>query len=428
MVFNFGEWDGNPLTPDEKAQGYYVSFGYKRRAVMVRWYFCPPGARDLGFATIYASSIWTDSYSNCLQDLGEIPLGWVNKVTGVRLDNQPNPKWNNGRPPLGVTGQHPCGRPEWFLGPVPDGGGRRGPGGLPVCCNPALGAAIGLGRGRPALASGAAFGLGRLNVQAALGLLGRAPAAAELGVGASPIAVAAGLALAALDAPAGPLAVSALPTASAPVVLGPPAAANGIEFARGDVFIDWSVLLGFLGGGNTQYDLHVLLAVATVNGTAVLSQCRWYHVGIVYDGVNLIGYTDANPDGSTAAAGLLVPNGTGIFWSSLGGGLYGSGDWSEVRVYAAALTPAEIVADAQGTVQAGITAQYPCNDGAGVTVTDVIGGANGTLVNGPVWIADGPGGGAIRFDAALSQYVAAPDTIGNIPPFTVTLWYRPPRS
>lgn len=119
---------------------------FTRKQVLIRWYWCAPDAKPLGYDTIYASSDWLSQLENCPTELGEIPRYTKTRESGRFVSNMREPVWSRGDPPLGATGQAPCGPRELWNGPLNGAPGlKRGPGGLPICCNAALGAAMGMG-------------------------------------------------------------------------------------------------------------------------------------------------------------------------------------------------------------------------------------------------------------------------------------------
>jgi len=118
----------------QQTRGVRASLGFcysPPPLVRVRWYFAPVGAKPLPFPTIWGSTLWSDDYERAEQTIGEVP-------------NQLLSKWNNGRPPDGATGQHFCGSVDDFQIPKTWGGPKerlkRGPSGLPLCCNAHLAA------------------------------------------------------------------------------------------------------------------------------------------------------------------------------------------------------------------------------------------------------------------------------------------------
>lgn len=111
------------------AIGWFVA---TPRQTRVRWYFAPEGALPLPKGTIFDSADFLDHYEQCQPKYGEQPF---------------SPRtYSNGKPPQGATGKQFCGLPGDFLVPKkwsPDLPTlKRGPTGLPLCCNPALRGAI----------------------------------------------------------------------------------------------------------------------------------------------------------------------------------------------------------------------------------------------------------------------------------------------
>jgi len=89
------------------------------------------------------------------------------------------------------------------------------------------------------------------------------------------------------------------------------------------------------------------------------------------------------------------------------------------------LGPAAGVANADLTE--GLVAYWTLDDGSGTTAVDVVGGHNGTLVNGPVWTPPGDfkmGTGALQFDGVDDVVSIEPfDVIGG--GITLAAWMKP---
>lgn len=399
-----------------------------RRQTMIRWYRAPEGALDFPHATSYRSSFWDSFIEACDRDIGEIPSYLRTTGSGELIDGTLKPKWSRGDAPLGATGQSFCGRPEWFADYVPPGGMPRGPGGLPACCNPALGAAVGLERLPVISPSAAVIGLTVRRIPTAVGLSPLTPALTGIGLASvqhpdgavalsaldviSPEAV--GIGLAGMDAPAGEIG------------MGPLASSGQMYFSRG-TGLGWSVQWGNFGfAAVVSAAINAVGIFPIVTGSATQSQQRWYHLAVVWDLLSVSIYQDGNLDASAPAvlASLRPPVG-GDAWNTNGSVF--NGDWSLIRIYQAALTDGDVALDAMGTAAAGLVAEYPCDDGAGVTVTDTVGAANGTL-DVASWLADGPGGGCVHFAPGFALQGNFPSLLSNVLPFTVTIWYRPPRT
>lgn len=107
--------------------------GQTPKRVRVRWYFAPEGAKPIPGGTIWASTDWSSIYELADAEMGEVPR------TGTS-------RGNNGKAPLGATGQHHCGKSIDFRqakvwnpsAPTL----KRGATGLPICCSPATSAAV----------------------------------------------------------------------------------------------------------------------------------------------------------------------------------------------------------------------------------------------------------------------------------------------
>jgi hypothetical protein len=72
----------------------------------------------------------------------------------------------------------------------------------------------------------------------------------------------------------------------------------------------------------------------------------------------------------------------------------------------------------------GIAGWWPFDEGSGAATIDASGAGNdGTLVNSPAW-TNGVIGNALRFNAAATNYVSAPQPLPSISNFTIMLWAR----
>lgn len=142
-----------PLQPPPAAdlRNYAMGLGRPdnptaRKQVMVRWYWAPLGAKPLPYETCYRSTLALSELEIGSQLIGEIPRYTKTFTDGHYCDGTADPRWTRSILPLGATGQQACGAPELWNDAL-NGAPLlpRGPGGLPICCNPALGAAMGMG-------------------------------------------------------------------------------------------------------------------------------------------------------------------------------------------------------------------------------------------------------------------------------------------
>ena len=119
-----------PPRPNHGAFGLTVS---PRKRARVRWYFAPKGAKTLPWPTCWGGSQWFDLFEKAEQVVGEYPY---------------SQSWDRGEPPLGATGQKPCGSQADFQIPKrydPTASSLKvGAGGLPCCCAPATCSAFAL--------------------------------------------------------------------------------------------------------------------------------------------------------------------------------------------------------------------------------------------------------------------------------------------
>jgi hypothetical protein len=71
-----------------------------------------------------------------------------------------------------------------------------------------------------------------------------------------------------------------------------------------------------------------------------------------------------------------------------------------------------------------LVAYYSFDEGSGSTAADSAGTNNGTLTNGPTWVA-GKTGTALNFDGVDDMVTASTDFLGASPAFTISAWINP---
>lgn len=133
----------------------------------------------------------------------------------------------------------------------------------------------------------------------------------------------------------------------------------------------------------------------------------WYHIAVVFDATlssNQIKlYVNGALTAQTSWAFTLTPNTANMYiggYDGPGNGVNGgansrffNGRMDEVRIWNIARTAADINANfnqPNGTPAAGLVAAYSFNETTGNAITDVTGINNGTLVNNPTRISNGP--------------------------------------
>jgi hypothetical protein len=162
-------------------------------------------------------------------------------------------------------------------------------------------------------------------------------------------------------------------------------------------------------------------------GTAQLALSTWTHLAATYDNAVLRLYVNGSEVHRQSLTGSMQTT-TGAL--RIGGnslwGEYFQGTLDEVRVYARALSAAEIRSDMGAAVNRGLVAAYGFEEGAGTATADASGrGHTGTL-SGAAWAAQGRFGRALRFDG-VDDRVAVLDTnaLDLADRFTVEAWINP---
>jgi hypothetical protein len=147
-------------------------------------------------------------------------------------------------------------------------------------------------------------------------------------------------------------------------------------------------------------------ATYDASGTAALSTTAWTHVAATYDGASLRFYVNGAERSARAASGnILVSNGALVIGGNSVWGEWFNGSIDEVRVYAGALTAAEIVTDMNTAIATSTDTVPPA--------VEVTGPANGSTVAGTVAVkADASDDGGVADVQFLldGASLGAPDT------------------
>jgi len=160
-----------------------------------------------------------------------------------------------------------------------------------------------------------------------------------------------------------------------------------------------------------------------VSGTTVISSNSWHHAAATYDGTTWKLYLDGNLEATLSvgetprsdsiqhAALATAMNSTGVAAGFFQGVL------DEPRVWNYARTQAEIQDSLHTQVPsaAGLIGRWGLNEGVGTTANDSSGsGVNGTLANGPTWVAGTTFNAAPVVNAGPDQSVSMPGGV-NLP-------------
>jgi hypothetical protein len=152
-----------------------------------------------------------------------------------------------------------------------------------------------------------------------------------------------------------------------------------------------------------------------VIGATTLLNNVWYHVAATYDGTTWRLYLNGALDaelavGQAPRSDSIQHAGIATAMTSTGVAAgYFDGVIDEVRVWNVARSGAAITADMYGelTSGTGLVGRWGLNENTGTTAANsVAGGVNGTLVNGPAWVAGFPAG----VPAAPTALTAIPAT------------------
>jgi hypothetical protein len=155
-----------------------------------------------------------------------------------------------------------------------------------------------------------------------------------------------------------------------------------------------------LGQGNNGLRFIPVPGVLIDTAPGVFTPGQWTHLACVYDPANNNGQIYINGvaqtvynDGGPWTAPLATPASPLFLGRRTDGSYLYNGAMDEVRIWSAARTAGEIQANYLQELsgpQTNLVAYYKFDEGSGTVASDSSGnGLNGTLVNGPVWIAPG---------------------------------------
>ncbi|MEY2408618.1 MAG: acid phosphatase type 7 [Verrucomicrobiota bacterium] len=136
-----------------------------------------------------------------------------------------------------------------------------------------------------------------------------------------------------------------------------------------------------------------------ITGTTVLATGAWYHVATTYDGTNWALYLDGQLEGQLAVGRPLRSD--SIQHAALAAALQSTGApegafaglLDEVRIWNYARSASQIASNRSLQIASatGLVGRWSLDDGAGITATNTGSSAlNGTLTNGPTWVAGYP--------------------------------------
>jgi hypothetical protein len=170
---------------------------------------------------------------------------------------------------------------------------------------------------------------------------------------------------------------------------------NILCFTAGDPTSSWSHQIRTNASGNfVHYTFDG--GQKTVTGSTAVSLGVWYHIAITAKNGNVSRlYVNGVEEGTAQSISTLWTGGSSFSIGRNSGGPAGflEGAIDEIRIWNVVRTQSELETNKDDCVipenEADLVAYYQCEDRAGTTVTDLKGSYNGTLVNGPTWVASG---------------------------------------
>lgn len=192
-------------------------------------------------------------------------------------------------------------------------------------------------------------------------------------------------------------------------------------------------IFGLITSGNAPGRLYFFGNGADLAGTTVIQPNTWYHGAVTYDGTTVKVYVNGVLENSAPIALNTTLDPNGITIGNRPGSSFWTGQLDEPAVYDRALSDSEILAiyNAGSAGKCSLCTPPPTGmvgwwPGNGNT-TDLIGGNNGTLVNGASYGA-GMVQQAFSFDQSSSQYMTLPagaSQLLNNNAGTIAAWVNP---
>ena len=161
-----------------------------------------------------------------------------------------------------------------------------------------------------------------------------------------------------------------------------------------------------------------------VSAGTTLSAATWYQAAVTYDGTNATFYVNGVPDGSGAVASVPT-NAVNLRLGADSAAANGfNGYLDNIKIYNRALTENEVMREYVSGP--GPVGYWRFEEQTGTTAYDLSGNFNtGTLTNGPVWIAGGKVGGALKFDGSSNYFTAADSpTLDITTAVTIEFWFK----
>ncbi|MBP9758887.1 prepilin-type N-terminal cleavage/methylation domain-containing protein [Candidatus Dojkabacteria bacterium] len=159
----------------------------------------------------------------------------------------------------------------------------------------------------------------------------------------------------------------------------------------------------------------------TISSNQIINPGSWNHIAVSYTRQKIVIYINGVEDRSNATG--LIYSHSGSIVSYIGNSNPGFGAFpfpgkiDEFRVYGRALSASEVKALYEYTPPP--VAQWKLDETSGTTASDSSGnGNNGTLTNGPTWVAGNYGNG-INFDGINDSFQATQNLTKS---FTISMW------
>ncbi|BCU78096.1 LamG-like jellyroll fold domain-containing protein [Luteolibacter sp. LG18] len=160
-----------------------------------------------------------------------------------------------------------------------------------------------------------------------------------------------------------------------------------------------------------------------LDGAAALSTSAWTHLAITRSGntgtLYVNGVAVATNTGMTLSPSSLGNTTANYLGRSQWADPYFDGAIDEFRVYPRAFSATEVLETTQG-----LRARLAFDETSGTTASDTTGnGWNGTLVNGPAWIA-GNSGNAVNLDGSDDHVTLPAGVVNGLGDFTLAAWVK----